>query len=153
MTDTSHSSPTYLDCADSVAVRMQDTLLLIGRIMIGWIFLTAGWGKVTNVSGFAAGMPKMGLPEFMGDVAAYGEFLGGILLIVGLASRYAAALLVIFTLSATFLAHRYWEYPPEAQGAQSGQFWKNIAITGGFLAYFVTGAGRYSLDAILKRKA
>ena len=89
----------------------------------------------------------------MGYIAAYGEFLGGVLLIVGLASRYAAALLAVFMIIATFLAHRYWDYPPEQQGAQSGQFWKNIAITGGFLAYFVAGAGRYSVDAMLRRRA
>lgn len=153
MTDTSRSSPAFLGCADHWAARLQDPLLLVGRIMIGWIFLTSGWGKVTNVSAFAANMPKMGMPEFMGYIAAYGEFLGGLLLIVGLASRYAAALLAVFTITATFLAHRYWDYPPEQQGAQSGQFWKNIAITGGFLAYFVAGAGRYSVDAMLRRRA
>lgn len=146
-------SPGILGCADTWAARLQDPILLVGRIMMGWIFLTSGWGKVTNISGFAASMPKMGLPEFFGYIGAYGELIGGILLIVGLGTRYATILLLGFTLFATFLAHRYWDMPPEQQRGQSIHFWKNISMMGGLLAFFVAGAGRYALDWMLRRKA
>jgi hypothetical protein len=51
---------------------------------LGWIFVMSGWGKLMNISGFAATMPRRGLPEFLGYIAPFVEFIGGVLLIVGL---------------------------------------------------------------------
>lgn len=53
---------------------------------------------------------------------------------------------------ATLIAHRYWTYPPEAQGMQRIQFMKNLAIIGGFLALIAAGAGRFSVDGLMNRR-
>ena len=45
------------------------------------------------------------------------------------------------SLIAALIAHRNF-----ADGNQMSHFFKNMAITGGFLALMVSGAGRYSLD-------
>jgi uncharacterized membrane protein YphA (DoxX/SURF4 family) len=42
------------------------------------------------------------------------EFFGGIALILGLATRYAVALLLLFVIIVTFSSHRYWEFAEAA---------------------------------------
>lgn len=157
MTDTTNNSsslsPDYLGHADALAVRMQDSLLLIGRVLMGWIFLMSGWRKLMDIPGFVETMPRRGLPEFLGYIAPFVEFIGGALLILGLGTRYALVLLMVFLLFATFSSHRYWTYPPEQQANQSSHFWKNVAMMGGVVALFVTGAGRHALDRVLRRRA
>ena len=49
-------------------------------------FVLHGWGKVTNISGFAA---EQGVPIVLGAAAAYVQFIGGLLLL-GLLTPLAA---------------------------------------------------------------
>jgi putative oxidoreductase len=61
--------------------------------------------------------------------------------------------MVVFMLVATFSSHRYWEFTDAAaRRAQDSSFYKNIAMLGGFLLLFAGGAGRFSIDAWLRRK-
>jgi putative oxidoreductase len=147
------SSHSALSHADSFAASSADLLQLVGRILMGILFLTAGWGKLTNVAGATGYFTSLGIPspELMPYLVGGLEFVLGICLILGLATRYAAVVAFIFVLVATAIAHRYWTYPPQAQAAQYGQFTKNLAIMGGALYVLVSGAGRFSLDAMLRR--
>jgi putative oxidoreductase len=75
------------------------------------------------------------------------------MIILGLGTRYAACLIVIFVIVATAISHRYWEISEPAMGRlQQVQFFKNLAIVGGTLFLFICGAGRFSLDAVLVKK-
>jgi putative oxidoreductase len=130
----------------------QDFLLLVARVLAGWIYLQSGWSKVWDVSGFAAGLTRRGVPELLGYAAPFVEFLGGLALVCGLATRYAALLLIAFTITATWTSHIYWSMPASEQGRQATQFWKNVTMTGGLLALFVTGPGRFSIDRWLSRR-
>lgn len=76
----------------------------------------------------------------------------GVTLVFGVAARYGALLGFIFVVVATAIAHRYWEFPPAQQLGQYINFMKNIAIMGGMLLLFFTGAGRFSVDGWLRRK-
>ncbi|MEW6454331.1 MAG: DoxX family protein [Pseudomonadota bacterium] len=145
-------SPSWCRGADRLAATWQDFLLLAARVLIGWIFLSSGFGKLMNISAFAATMPRRGLPEFLGYIAPFVEFFGGAFLVAGLATRYTALLMLLFMLFATFSSHRYWSYPEAQQANQNSHFWKNVAITGGIVLLFITGAGRYALDAMLGRR-
>jgi putative oxidoreductase len=98
-------------------------------------------------------MPRRGLPEFLGYIAPFVEFIGGVLLIVGLATRYASLFILLFIIIATFSTHRYWESEPAQVVNQSSHFWKNVSMMGGTVLLFITGAGRYALDAMFQRKA
>jgi putative oxidoreductase len=131
---------------------MPDFLLLVGRVMLGWIFLMSGWRKLMDVPAFVKTMPRRDLPEFLGYIAPPVEFLGGLFLLLGFATRYTALIMFVFLLFATFSSHRYWNFPEAQQANQSSHFWKNISMTGGFFLLFVTGAGRYALDAVLMRR-
>jgi putative oxidoreductase len=79
------------------------------------------------------------------------ELVGGLALLVGFGTRIAALALALFTLVASFYFHAYWAVPAEQQMMQQLMFFKNIAITGGLLAFAAFGAGALSLDA--RRKA
>jgi len=143
-----------LGYADSLAARVSNTVLLIGRLAMGIIFFQSGFAKLTGLGAFVGSLGNRGVPfpDFWGPVGAISEFTGGALIILGLGTRYAAALIVLFVIIATAISHRYWEFAEPARRLQQGQFYKNLAITGGAMFLFICGAGRISLDALLLRK-
>ncbi|MEX0752261.1 MAG: DoxX family protein [Xanthobacteraceae bacterium] len=147
------SSHPYLSCTDGIVTAGQDALLLVARVLAAWIFVQSGWGKITNLSEFAMSMANAGVPEFLGYIGPFAEFLGGVGLLVGLGTRYAALVLILFTAAATWIAHGFWAYPPEQQALQAIQFWKNVTIIGGLLALFVTAGGRLSIDNAIRPAA
>jgi hypothetical protein len=59
--------------------------------------------------------------------------------------------MILFTLAATFIAHRFWEFEGPARQTQQGQFFKNLGIVGGYLALWVSGGGRYAVDRLWRR--
>jgi putative oxidoreductase len=143
-----------LSHADRFAIGAGDVILLVGRVLLGWLFFVNGWAKLTNNAGFVGYLTnlKVPAPGFWSWIAAASEFVIGIALILGLATRYAALFTFVYLIIATALAHRYWEYPQAQQVNQYNHFLKNIALMGGAAFLFVTGAGRFSLDWMLGRK-
>lgn len=146
-------SATILGYADSLAARASDTVLIVGRLAMGIIFFQSGLAKLTALGAFSGSLGNRGVPfpDFWGPVGAISEFVGGTLIILGLGTRYAAALIVIFVIIATAISHRYWEFAEPARRLQQGQFYKNLAILGGALFLFISGAGRFSFDAALMK--
>jgi putative oxidoreductase len=131
-----------------------DVLWLLARCLIGGIFVYSGFGKLTGLEGFAASLAKNGvpMPEIMAVVGAAVEFFGGLAIVLGIKARYAALLMALFTISATLISHRFWEFQDVAMAKQqSVHFMKNLAILGAFLLLFVQGGGRLSLDGLLRR--
>jgi putative oxidoreductase len=131
-----------------------NTLWLVARCLIGGLFVQSGIGKLMGLDAFAAGLAKNGVP--MANVAAVVgaavEFGGGLAIVVGLQTRYAALLMVAFTIVATLISHRYWEFADAVRRQQAVQFGKNVAIIGGFLLLFVHGGGRFSFDGWWRRR-
>jgi putative oxidoreductase len=92
----------------------------------------------------------------MADVAAVVgaavEFGGGLAIVLGLQTRYAALLMALFTISATLISHRFWELQDLAlRRQQSVHFMKNLVILGAFLLLLVQGGGRLSFDGWWRR--
>jgi putative oxidoreductase len=146
-----NSSHPALSGADQLAANTADFLLLVGRILLGVIFVRSGFPKLFDISGVAATFPPRGIPAFMAYISVPAEFFGGLALIFGFAIRYVAIIMIIFMLVATFSSHRYWEAAQAAQVAQASNFFKNLAIIGGFLFLFVGGPGRLSVDGWLRK--
>ena len=138
---------------DRTAVGGQDLLLLLARLALGAIFLQSGFGKLTNLPGFAASLEGMGVPfaSVLGIIGPCVEFFGALALMLGAWTRLAAILVAAFTVAATLIAHRFWDMPPEQQGMQTIQFMKNLAILGGLLAVVAAGGGRFSVDGFRHR--
>lgn len=147
------SSHPVLSHADGLAAGTSDILLLIGRILLGWIFVRSGYGKLFNIDAVAATFPPRGIPAFMAYISVPVEFFGGLALIFGLATRYVVMIMIVFTLVATFSSHRYWEVTDlAARRVQDTNFYKNMAMLGGFFFLFVCGSGRLSLDGWLRKR-
>ncbi|MBW8317273.1 MAG: DoxX family protein [Hydrogenophaga sp.] len=128
---------------------LQNPLALLSRLLLAALFLPAGIGKITGFAGTAGYIASVGLPmpTVAAAVAIAVEVLGGLALIVGFGTRWAALALALFTLGASFFFHNYWAMPAEQQMMQQLMFMKNIGVTGGLLALAAFGAGAFSLDA------
>ena len=146
------SSHQVLSCADGIAVMWQDFLLLVGRVLVGLVFVIYGWDHIVDIPKWAATFPNRGLAPWMAYVAAPAEVLGGLFLIFGFATRYTVLVLLFFMIVAAFSSHAFWSVPPAQRGNQGAHFWKNITIMGGLVILFVTAGGRASLDQVLFRK-
>lgn len=90
------------------------------------------------------GMP---MPTVSVGIGLLIELLGGLALLAGFGTRFAALALAVFTLVASFIFHGYWAVPADQQMVQQLMFFKNIAVTGGLLAFAAFGAGAWSVDA------
>jgi putative oxidoreductase len=132
---------------DGFAKRFRDAFLLFGRLLIGGIFVLSGYGKLMGLSAFAASLEQKGVPfaSVMALIGAPVEFFGGLAIVLGIETRYAAALMVGFVIMATLISHRFWEFQDAARQMQQTHFLKNVAIIGGFVVLFVQGGGRFAL--------
>jgi putative oxidoreductase len=138
---------------DQLAAKFADLALLVGRVAIAVLFIPAGFGKLTGIggagiAGFAQSLATRGAPApgILAWIGALTEFFGGLALALGLKTRLTALIMIGFTIVATLIGHRYWALQDAARAANHVNFWKNITIIGGLLAYFVRGGGVYSLD-------
>lgn len=118
--------------------------LLLGRVLLSIIFIMSGFSKLGAVEGTAGYMASLGIPApglVVWLVIAL-EILGGIAILIGFFTRYAAWALAAFCVASGYLGH----FQPEDQ-MQMISFMKNLAIAGGFLALAAAGAGSLSVDA------
>src|SRR5215470_7549405 len=125
-------------------VRITAGLLLVphgAQKLFGWF---GGYGIEATGQFFAT---KLGLPASLALVTGVIEFVGGIMLAAGLATRAVAALVVGLMTVAVLHVHLgaglFWteggfEYP---------LLWGVVA-----LSYAIRGGGRYSLDALIGRE-
>jgi putative oxidoreductase len=132
----------------------QNVLLLAGRLLVGWIFVESGWRKLMGMEAFVASLVTRRVPyaSVLGWIGAPVEFLGGIAILLGFYTRWAAALIILFTIIATLIGHRYWEIADAAaRRNQASHFAKNLTIIGGLILLAATGGGRFSVDGWRRR--
>lgn len=127
----------------------QAWLDLIARIFIGALFIIYGVLQSTRYGFYIGYMTKFSvpMPAILLFLTIIIEIGGGAMLIVGWKTRWAGAILAVFTLIVTFFFHRYWEFDAAQAPIQMGNFYKNFAIIGGLLYVYLHGAGVLSLDA------
>jgi putative oxidoreductase len=123
--------------------------ILIGRILLVLIFLQSGIGKIVNFQGTAQYMAKFSMPytNFFLIGAIFFELVGSITVISGYYARLGAFLLVIFLIPTTLIFHTNFSDPN-----QQIHFMKNVSMFGGLLVLLMVGAGRFSLDYLLREK-
>ncbi|WP_444920011.1 DoxX family protein [Microbulbifer sp. CnH-101-G] len=114
---------------------------LSGRIGLAAIFLLAGVNKIQNYESSAQYLAMGGLPEFLLPLVILFEIGGALALIVGFQVRLTALAFAGFSLLTAVMFHNNL-----ADQMQFLMFFKNLAMTGGFLVLTAHGAGRFSLD-------
>jgi putative oxidoreductase len=131
-----------------VTTPAQDTMALVGRILLAWLFVPAGWAKIAGHAGTAGYIASKGLPmpEVLAWLAVLVELGLGLALLVGFKARWAALGLAIFVVVITPIFHNFWAMPEAQQMMQKQAFWKNMAVLGGLLMVAAFGPGRFSID-------
>ena len=117
-------------------------LELAGRAGLAAIFVTSGLQKLGSYAGTPAWMDASGVPGALLPAVIALEVLGGLAILLGFQTRWAALALAAFTAIAALVFHADLADP-----VQAIMFWKNIAIAGGFLLLAANGPGRLSVDA------
>jgi putative oxidoreductase len=128
--------------------KFEDSGLLLARILMPVLFITAGWGKITGYAGTQQYMEAMGVPGFMLPLVILLEFGGGLAILFGFLTRFTALFTAAFTILTAFLFHSNF-----AEGVNQLMFMKNLSIAGGFLVLGLVGPGAYSIDRLLRKKA
>ena len=131
---------------------LQSPFLAIVRVYWGWQIAQNGWGKLHNLDNVTQFFGSLGLPApgATATFVASFEFVGGILLAVGLLSRIAALGLVIDMTTAYIAADRqaflsFFSDPNKFAAADPFVFF----FVG--LLILVLGPGKISVDAFSKR--
>lgn len=127
---------------------LQNPLSLAGRLLLALMFLPAGIAKIGGFAGMVGFATSVGMPmpQVGVAIALLIEVVGGLALVVGFGTRWAALALALFTLVASFFFHNYWALPADQQMTQQLMFFKNMAIIGGLLTLAAWGAGAWSVD-------
>ena len=123
--------------------------ILIGRILLVLIFLNSGIGKIGNFEGTAKYMAGHGIPyaHYFLVGAIFFELVGSLTVILGCFTRFGALLLLFFLIPTTLIFHTNFVDP-----MQKIHFMKNVSMFGGCFLLLAAGAGRFSLDYLLRGK-
>lgn len=124
---------------------MSSYVPLIGRILLGLIFVLSGITKVTGFEGTQQHMASQGIPLtgvlLVGAILV--EVLGGLSILLGLWARAGATALFLFLIPATLIFHTDF-----SQQTQMIMFLKNLSIMGGLLLLFAYGGGTYRIQEL-----
>lgn len=131
---------------------LQDYLLLGFRLLWGFGFFMAGWGKLQNISPIIDFFESINIPypDFHANLVAWIECIGGLLLMVGFATRLTCIPLIFIMFIALTVAHKKVTLnlinDPESFIKQTAFSYFLIS-----LLLFSFGPGRISLDALFER--
>ena len=117
------------------------------RVMMGFVLAFSGYQKLTGGMGGVAGFfGQVGipLPEVMAPFITALELVGGIMLLVGLFTRWLGLLYVI-----EFIVASFWVVIP-ARGLAMGRL--ELMMLAGAVMLVLAGAGKASLDEMLARR-
>ena len=135
-----------------VANSLQSPFLLAVRLYWGWQFFQTGWGKLTHISTTIENFTNMGVPfpAFNAHFIGLLETVGGVLLILGLASRLIAVPLIVNMLTAYVIADRE---ALRSIFSEPDKFYAAAPYTFLFAAIiiFVFGPGLFSLDTLIAK--
>ena len=136
--------------------------VLLVRIMVGAVFLSEGIQKFLYPAELGVGrFIKIGIPypEVMGPFVGVVEIVGGICLLLGILTRFAALTLfinisvaILSTKIPILLGHAYWLFslpnlPRYGFWSMAHEIRTDFCMFLGSLFLLIEGAGRWSLDA------
>jgi putative oxidoreductase len=135
----------------TVADFLQSPFLLAIRLYWGWQFWQAGWGKLSNLSQAVENFTNMHVahPGFTAPFVGCVEAAGGILLILGLASRLIAVPLTINMITAFVISDR--DALKTIFSDDPSKFYSAAPYTFLFasLLILIFGPGKISLDTLI----
>jgi len=132
----------------AVARRLEWLAPLVARITVGVVFAVTGWGKLHNLEKITDFFTELGIPypQIQAPFASANEFVCGVLILIGLATRVASIPLIIVMLVAIRTAQ--WENIDSLSALLGTVEWAYIAI---FAWLAIAGPGPVSLDYLIAR--
>ncbi|CNJ77754.1 DoxX family protein [Yersinia enterocolitica] len=128
--------------------KLQDTGLLVARILMPILFIVAGYGKMGDAyAGTQQYMQAMGVPGFFLPLTILLEFGGGLAILFGFLTRTTALFTAGFTILTALIFHTNF-----SEGVNQLMFMKNLTIAGGYIVLAVAGPGGFSIDRLLGKK-
>ncbi|UJW76206.1 DoxX family protein [Rhizobium sp. SL42] len=134
-----------------------NTLLVVARILLSFIFILSGFGKLTDPSGTAGMITGAGLPAatLLAYAAGLFELVAGLFVLVGFQTRLTAWALALFCVFTGLVFHSgtvaIEGWPEGALGwintLNQIMLMKNVTLAGGYILLAIIGAGAYSIDA------
>jgi putative oxidoreductase len=121
---------------------------LAGRILLALILVISGYNKLVGFDGTVGYIASKGLPlpQLAAAAAIAIELVGGVLLVIGWQTRWAATAIFLFMIPTTLIFHAFWAAPAANLQMETIQFMKNLCIMGGMLYVMAFGAGPLSVD-------
>jgi len=119
-----------------------------GRVLLALIFVISGYNKLVGFDGTVGYIASKGLPlpQLAAAAAIAIELVGGVLLVIGWQTRWAATAIFLFMIPTTLIFHAFWAAPAANLQMETIQFMKNLCIMGGMLYVMAFGAGPLSVD-------
>jgi putative oxidoreductase len=120
---------------------------LVARVTVGYVFLLSGWGKLNNLPRVIENFVGWGIPnaDLLAPFVSAVEFGGGILLLLGLCTRIAAAPLAIIMIVAIRTA--LWEHVDSLERLLGLEEFAYLTL---FLWLAIAGPGAISVDHVLQ---
>ncbi len=115
----------------------------LARVLVAYIFIVAGYGKISGYEATAGYMEAMGVPSALLPLTILVELGGGLAMLLGFQTRFAAFGLAVFSLITAFIFHG---------GAEDAiNLMKNLSIAGGLFFVMLHGAGKLSIDHLIEK--
>lgn len=124
--------------------RLQPLALLVMRLALGAIMVSHGYQKVFALHQTVGFMASLGIPHWLAYVSSFTEFLGGLMILAGFFTRFAAFAISIDLAVAIWKVH--WHNG--LTGDHGYEFPLAVATLAFALIFF--GAGSISLDHALR---
>lgn len=117
-----------------------DVIILIGRVLLGLIFIGSGVaGHLMESEGTAGYAEMRGVksPKMLTQLSGVLIAAGGVGVILGVWMDLAALGLAVYSLIAAFMVHHFWtDEDPMLRQSEMTQFMKNLSMAGGSLLLF-----------------
>jgi putative oxidoreductase len=119
---------------------------LLGRLAVGLLFVSTGWGKVHSIEKVTGFFTSLGIPapHFHAILVGYSELLCGAALVIGLLSRFATVPLIVSMIVAILTAKR-----PDLHGIFDLVGFDEFTYLVVLVMIAIIGPGAVSLDAAI----
>ena len=141
---------TYRRLVTPIVKSMTVLAPLLTRLSIGYIFVESGYGKLTHLDKTIGFFSSLGIPypEFQAPLAAGMEWVCGLLILVGLATRLASVPLMVIMMVAIRTAK--WEDVTDVSSLLGLSEFLLIVLLCWLIAY---GSGHLSVDRLLLQRS
>ena len=136
---------------------VNNVVILLARVLLAFMFVYSGFGKLSDPASTAGAIAGAGLPAatLLTYVAGLFELITGLCVLVGFQVRIVGWLLALFCVFTGVVFHLPTVNVPDFPAAANGwintlnfvNFMKNLTLAGAYIMLATNGAGLYSLDA------